>query len=74
MPANELLRFIRQTALSFFAGKPGSNRSNAISLWERCLPAIQAPRFIRQTALSFLAGKPGSNRFGDFVGARPARE
>ncbi len=50
MPAIQATRCIRQTALSFFAGKPRSNRDR-IQL-ERCLPANWAVRCIRHnTAL-----------------------
>ena len=50
MPAIQATRCIRQTALSFFAGKPRSNRDR-IQL-ERCLPANWAMGCIRHnTAL-----------------------
>ncbi len=60
IPTIQATRCIRQTALSFFAGKPRSNRDR-IPL-ERCLPAIWAARCIRKTESSFFAGKHRSHR------------
>ena len=38
LPAIRAMRFVRQTALSFFAGKPGSNSWNAVSCWSEACP------------------------------------
>ena len=61
LPAIRAPRFVRSTALSFFAGKHRSHRSYSNPL-ERGLPANLAPRAVRPTALSFFAGKHQSHR------------